>query len=253
MGRRARLAVPLFLRPAGRGGHRRPALCFDGLDTFADRLAQRRSRCCASDNMFVPDGWRWRTCCGQARTSCTSCSRSALRQGQAREAERGAAYESGTATRAACTFARRSTTMAGIGGRCLLTPGPWRAVRLEAYQRAHRRAALPCRGRRRSAQRSIAGARHGGNPSPPGRRASRGAAETDAMGLRAVRPGRRGASTRRCVPVERWRRPHTFTVEWPQLWWPHGHGAQPLYAWSPHCIGGRPGHEAAERIKKVSR
>jgi beta-mannosidase len=202
------------------------ALCFDGLDTFAT-VWLNGEQVLSSDNMFVPQ----RVMIGHlARSGANELCilfESALRHGKAREAKRGALQAwNGDVSR---VYVRKAQYHYGWDwGPTLLDAGPWRAVRLEAYR--VRIAELDCPVEVAADLATAAlpvrvsiETPHPPTPSPTPGRGGEFAIRLDLFGPDGA------ALAAVTIPVEGGVAQHTFTVESPQLWWPTGYGAQPLY------------------------
>lgn len=192
-------------------------LCLDGLDTFAtvwlngEQIAQ-------SDNMFLP-----------LRVNCTGKLRegenelrilflSPLRVGREREAADGTKGISwnGETSR---LFVRKAQYHYGWDwGPQIMAVGPWKAVRLEAY--AARVADIHC---------PAAVAEDLASATLPVRVQVEQAGE-GALDVRLALLAPDGATLEEAmVAVADGAAQHTFHIDTPQLWWPHGYGAQPRY------------------------
>jgi len=198
-------------------------LCCDGLDTVAT-VWLNGERVLSADNMFVP----WRVDVGASlrpgRNILAIVFESALRVGKAREAEWGArTVWNGDASR---VYVRKAQYHYGWDwGPCLLTAGPWRPIRLEAASArivdAH--CVVEVADDLRDAAVSI---RVTVEADPPD-------AGAGALGVRLRLIDPRGAVVGQAdLPVEgggAGAAAHRFVVPDPELWWPNGYGAQPLY------------------------
>ena len=196
-------------------------LCCDGLDTVAT-VWLNGERVLNADNMFVP----WRVdvdaLLRPGRNLLAIVFESALRVGQAREAEWGVrAVWNGDASR---VYLRKAQYHYGWDwGPCLLTAGPWRPVRLEAASARIVDVDCPV---------EVAGDLGSATLSIHATVEVDQAADGDgALGLRLRLIDPRGAVVDQVeAPVEGTREAaHRFVVPDPELWWPNGYGAQPLY------------------------
>ncbi|MEP7356220.1 MAG: glycoside hydrolase family 2 protein [Anaerolineales bacterium] len=106
-------------------------LCFDGLDTFAT-VWLNGAEVLAADNMFVPHRLPARQHLRAGRNELWLLFESAVRRGQALEAQYGRRpLWNGDSSR---LYVRKAQYHYGWDwGPTLLTAGPWRAIRLEAY------------------------------------------------------------------------------------------------------------------------
>jgi beta-mannosidase len=207
------------LPPHLAGGADAIDLCCDGLDTFAT-VWLNGAQIISSDNMFVPLRVDVRALLRPADNELRVLFRSALREGKVREGEHGArALWNGDSSR---LYVRKAQYHYGWDwGPCLLTAGPWRPVRLEAY--AVRIADLRCPVTlsddclRATVDVQAAIARAPGAPDAP-------------LALRLTLRDPQGAEVAAATaPLRGEGAAHTLTLDAPQLWWPNGYGAQPLY------------------------
>src|SRR5581483_2333627 len=195
------------------------ALCLDGLDTFAT-VWLNDTPVLTSDNMFVPQ----RVPIGQLAQAGANELRilfeSALRRGHERAETYGdLRVWNGDASR---VYVRKAQYHYGWDwGPTLMTAGPWRPVRLEAF--SARIAEIDC---------PAEVADDLGSARLPVRVQVELAPGAPSSGL-SVRlelfgpAGEQIASA--TAPVKNGAAQHTLAVEAPQLWWPHGYGEQPLY------------------------
>lgn len=195
-------------------------LCCDGLDTVA-MVWLNGKQVLATDNMFLP-----------RRVSVTEHLQpggnvlvilfvSALRCGKDREAQWGRrAAWNGDPSR---VYVRKAQYHYGWDwGPCLLTAGPWRAVRLEAG--ADRIAEVHCPVEVASdLERAVIPV----TLSVEVDAAAGGLAR--AVDLRLIDPSGTVADRVRLHVSEGGEVRHSFVVDRPELWWPNGHGSQPLY------------------------
>ena len=211
---RCRFDMPLELATA-------PAidLCCDGLDTFAT-VWLNGAQVIASDNMFVPHRADALPLLKPEGNELRVLFRSALREGKALEHEHGQrALWNGDSSR---LYVRKAQYHYGWDwGPCLLTAGPWRPVRLEAY--AARIADLRCpialSDDLQSATVDVHATvvRASGSPDTP-------------LALRlALRDPSGAVVAEATAPVHPDSAGATLSIPTPQLWWPNGYGAQPLY------------------------
>jgi len=196
-------------------------LCCDGLDTVATVWVN--GQCVLdADNMFVP----WRVDVGASlrpgRNLLAIVFASALRVGKAREAEWGArAVWNGDASR---VYLRKAQYHYGWDwGPCLLTAGPWRSIRLEAASARIIDAYCPV-----EVAADLGSATISVHVIIDVDQATD---DAGALGVRLRLIDPRGAVIDQVeVPVEGANEAaHRFVVPDPELWWPNGYGAQPLY------------------------
>lgn len=191
------------------------ALVFDGLDTFA-RIWLDGQPLAESDNMFVP----LRVAVGgrltPGRHALWIRFDSALRRGRALEAHHGARpLWNGDSSR---LHVRKAPYHYGWDwGPTLLTCGPWKAVRLEAFDLRIAELASPV-----TLDEDLTHARVDLHTRLDGDLAGSVVLEHALHGP----DGTLVATHRSPATVQ-----HTasLSVDAPQLWWPAGHGAQPLY------------------------
>ncbi|MEN9485277.1 MAG: hypothetical protein RJB37_3157 [Pseudomonadota bacterium] len=196
------------------------ALVFEGLDTFA-RVWLDGQPLAESDNMFVPlrvDITARLPHAGPSRHTLWIRFDSALRRGRALEAHHGARpLWNGDPSR---LYVRKAPYHYGWDwGPTLLTCGPWKAVRLESADLRIAELASPV-----TLGDDLAHARVDLHTRLDG----------DLLGSIALEhtlrdPAGTLVATHRSPATAQ----HTasLSVDTPQLWWPAGHGAQPLY-WS---------------------
>jgi beta-mannosidase len=202
------------------------ALCFDGLDTFAT-IWLNGEQVLSSDNMFVPQRVMIERQARPGTNELRILFESALRHGTARAAEPGALQAwNGDVSR---VYVRKAQYHYGWDwGPTLLDAGPWRAVRLETY--AARIAEIDCpvevAADLATATLPVRVAVEAPHPPAPSPTPGRGRELTIRLDLLGPDGAALAAVT---IPVEQDIAQHTFTVESPQLWWPSGYGAQPLY------------------------
>ena len=193
----------------------RAALCFDGLDTYAQVWLNGRS-ILESDNMFVPQ----RVAVGEelllGRNELRICFTSAWRRGRELEAQHGGPRPlwNGDSSR---LFVRKAQYHYGWDwGPTLVTAGIWRGVRLEssdariALLHAPINLSEDLRQAQIAVQADLEGMLNG---------------LTLQLELRDPDGALLEAATISAVPqLER-----LFALDAPQLWWPHLYGAQALY------------------------
>ncbi|MDX2162097.1 MAG: glycoside hydrolase family 2 protein [bacterium] len=197
-------------------------LCFDGLDTFAS-VWLNDVHILTSENMFLPARVTVRDVLKASGNTLVIHFASALRVGKAREAEHQArppqpgqrTVWNGDPSRA---YVRKAGYHYGWDwGPTLLTCGLWRGVRLEAY--AARIADFNCLPEvaddLSSATLPIAVGVEGGAPGDQVEMVL-----TDPHGVEQVRITMR---------LDGQRVKQTLLIDTPQLWYPNGYGAQPLY------------------------
>ena len=197
-------------------------LCFDGLDTFA-QVWLNGELILESENMFVP---RRVSVAGKLREGTNELRvyfASALRRGQEIEAELGQRWLwNGDSSR---LYVRKAQYHYGWDwGPVLMTAGLWRGVRLEIY--AARLEGLACAV---SVPEELNRAEFPVSVNVVGQ--SSGNVLLELLGPDGA------AVASQTLPaagtVE-----HTFNVQNPALWWPAGHGEQPLYTVRASLDGG---------------
>lgn len=191
-------------------------LCFDGLDTFAT-VWLNGQQILVSDNMFVPHRIEVGALLQPGQNELRILFESALRRGKEREAQYGPlAVWNGDASR---VYVRKAQYHYGWDwGPVLMTAGPWRAVRLEAYR--GRIADLHC---------PVTVAEDLQTAILPVTVAVEGSPATDATLVLALYDPAGELVEQTTLPVTGASVSHTFTVTAPRLWWPRGYGEQALY------------------------
>ncbi|MDQ4075514.1 MAG: glycoside hydrolase family 2 protein [Chloroflexota bacterium] len=192
-------------------------LCFDGLDTFAT-VWLNGQKILVSDNMFVPQRVPVGRLLQEGHNELRILFESAWWRGKEREVQHGVSHVwNGDASR---VYVRKAQYHYGWDwGPTLLTAGPWRAVRLEAYDA--RIAELHC---------PVEVSAELDRSTLPVTVDVEGQATAAGLALRLALydpAGERVGGV--ALPVEGQRLTHTFEVESPQLWWPNSFGKQPLY------------------------
>lgn len=190
-------------------------LCCDGLDTFAT-IWLNGTEALRSDNMFVPRRVPAKHLLRTGRNELRILFEPALRRGREREAAHGAlAVWNGDASR---VYVRKAQYHYGWDwGPCLLTAGPWRVVRLEAY--TARIAALYC---------PVDVAADLSSATLPVEVTLAGDTSEAALRFELIDPaGTRVDSV--TLPAEGGTGSHSFELDAPELWWPRGYGQQALY------------------------
>lgn len=197
-------------------GREHVVLCFDGLDTFA-KVWLNGQQILVSDNMFVPHRVDVGAMLQPGQNELCILFESALRRGKEREAQYGPlAVWNGDASR---VYVRKAQYHYGWDwGPVLMTAGPWRAVRLEAY--TGRIADLHC---------PVTVAEDLQTATLPVTVAVEGVPTTGATVVFALYAPDGELVDQATVPVTGDSVDHTFTVTTPRLWWPRGYGEQPLY------------------------
>jgi beta-mannosidase len=197
------------------------ALCLDGLDTFAT-VWLNGHHILTSDNMFIPQRISVKPFLQPGQNDLWLLFESALRHGQERQAQYGVSpVWNGDPSR---VYVRKAQYHYGWDwGPCLLTAGPWRPIRLEAYEQ--RIADLHC---------PVEVAPDLSSAILPasieieaGHDASANLSDLTAH-LSLYDPAGE-LIDEATLPVEGSQLSHHFEVASPQLWWPNGYGAQPLY------------------------
>lgn len=203
------------------------ALCFDGLDTIAT-VWLNGTQILSSDNMFVPQRVDVRELLRAGTNELRILFESPIRIGREREATHGTmAVWNGAAHR---VYIRKAQYHYGWDwGPTLLTFGPWQPIRLEAYDARIVDLACPSEVAADLSSASVTvsftvedtgvaalplGAQHAGHML------------VAKVLLYNPDASLAGAAS---VAIEDSSAGHTFTIEHPQLWWPHGYGQQPRY------------------------
>jgi beta-mannosidase len=197
------------------------ALCLDGLDTFAT-VWLNGQQILTSDNMFIPQRIPVKSLLRPGQNDLWLLFESALRHGQERQAREGKMpVWNGDPSR---VYVRKAPYHYGWDwGPCLLTSGPWRPIRLEAYQR--RIADLHCPVEvapdLSSATLPISVSIEASNDAS--------ANHADFTAHLSLYGPLGGLIEEATLPVVADHLAHRFELAAPHLWWPHGYGAQPLY------------------------
>ncbi|MBX0330738.1 glycoside hydrolase family 2 protein [Oscillochloris sp. ZM17-4] len=190
------------------------ALCLDGLDTFATVILNGR-QVHSGDNMFAPARVDVSGLLRAGENELGILFESAMRRGKLIEAERGRLHLwNGDASR---LYVRKAQYHYGWDwGPTLMDAGPWRPVRLElgAARIAELRCPAEVADDLEAADLPVTVSLEG--------------AEGLRVRLALISPG--GAlADEASVDVSDGAASHSFRLEEPQLWWPNGYGAQPLY------------------------
>ena len=199
------------------------ALCFDGLDTFA-RLWLDGEPLAESENMFVPLRVDVTGRLAPGRHTLWMRFDSAWRRGRAIEAHHGGPRPlwNGDSSR---LHVRKAPYHYGWDwGPTLLTCGPWKAVRLEASDVRIAELASTV-----ALDDDLAHARVDLHTRLEGTLAA-GAEVCHTLRDAAGRP----VATHRSHATAQ--HATTLHIPTPQLWWPAGHGAQPLYTLDSHLV-----------------
>nr|BBH90387.1 beta-mannosidase [Thermosporothrix sp. COM3] len=193
-------------------------LCFDGLDTFAT-VWFNGTRIIGCENMFLSHRVPVTKLLRPGRNTLHILFEAAMPHGKEREAQEGVrSLWNGDSSR---VYVRKAQYHYGWDwGPVFMTSGPWRPVRLEAYDA--RIAELHCPANVAADLRSAT--------VPVSVQIQSAAALTDAeLHLVVEAPDGSQVTTATLPVTEEAELQHTFTLENPQLWWPHGYGEQPLY------------------------
>lgn len=204
------------------------ALCCDGLDTIAT-VWLNGVEVLSSDNMFVPQRIQIQKWLHPGQNELWMRFESAQRHGKEREAAHGKLHVwNGDPSR---VYVRKAQYHYGWDwGPTLLTAGPWRAIRLEAYEA--RIAELHCPIEVAADLKSavipvqIEVEQVGSDTALP--LGAQHAAHLYLVKLLLYAPDGALVSAA-SVAVDGRMAQHQITIEQPQLWWPNGYGAQPLY------------------------
>jgi beta-mannosidase len=194
------------------------ALCFDGLDTFAT-VWINGTPVLTSDNMFVPQRVPVGPLVRAGANELRILFESAVRRGHERAETYGdLRVWNGDASR---VYVRKAQYHYGWDwGPTLMAAGPWRAVRLEAYSARIAEIECPAEVGADLASATL--------PVRAQVELAPGAPDTD-LSLRLDLLGPAGEQIATAtVPVADGAAQHTFHIDAPQLWWPHGYGEQPF-------------------------
>jgi beta-mannosidase len=192
-------------------------LCFDGLDTFAT-VWVNGEQTLVSDNMFLPQRLPVTSLVKPGANEVWILFESALRRSREREAVLGPLEAWNTDP--SRVYARKAQYHYGWDwGPCLITAGPWRAVRIEAYDAriadVHCPMTLTDDLQQADISVSVDIDQHAD-------------AALLCLQMELYDPqGKRIALTYSSVYDSTIK--HTFTIDHPTLWWPNGYGTQPLY------------------------
>ncbi|MFO7168546.1 MAG: glycoside hydrolase family 2 protein [Chloroflexota bacterium] len=216
-----------FELPEGFADARAVALCCDGLDTFAT-VWLNGQQVIVTDNMFVPQRAEVRALLRPGRNQLRVLFESALLRGREREAEHGVlACWNGEPSR---LYVRKAQYHYGWDwGPTLLTAGPWRPVRLEAYDARIADVECPAEVSEdlQHARVPVAVSLEvGGDDADP----TQAAQLLDALAVRIELLDPDGAAVGGALLPAAGGSAHTeIAVGAPRLWWPAGYGEQPLY------------------------
>lgn len=195
------------------------ALCSDGLDTFAT-VWLNGTQILSSDNMFLPHRVQVKHLLRTEQNELHILFESAMRKGKEREAQYGALpLWNGDSSR---LYVRKAQYHYGWDwGPILMTAGPWRALRLEAYNARIEDLHCPYE--------IDASLQHATLPINITLEESSTATQAGLqVHLDLYAPtGELAAST--TLPVQGKELRHTFELAQPHLWWPRGQGEQALY------------------------
>jgi beta-mannosidase len=212
-------------------------LCCDGLDTIAT-LWLNGIQLFSSDNMFVPQRVDISEVARVGQNELRILFESPVRVGKQREETHGAMRVwNGDASR---VYVRKAQYHYGWDwGPTLLTFGPWKPIRIEAYDACISDLACPITLAsdlsQAQLQVTIQVEDTGGALIPLG--AQHAAHRLIAvLALHAPDGQLIGAAS---VAIDENQASHTFTIDQPQLWWPHGYGAQPRYTLEVHLEHGQ--------------
>jgi beta-mannosidase len=208
-------------------------LCFDGLDTFAT-VSLNGQKVLEADNMFVPHRVNIKDLAKFGENELVIHFESALRRGRETEAAHGGKRPvwNGDGTR---LFVRKAQYHYGWDwGPVVLCLGPWRDVYVESYStriadvltttklsadfsQAELEVAVTFAGTTNEVKLELY--------SPDGKLLE---SETFSKQNKGLKP---------LVSADAGEVQHTFKLEHPQLWYPHGYGEQPLYKLVVKCAG----------------
>lgn len=232
----------VFELPAGFADAPAVALCCDGLDTIAT-VWLNGAQVISSDNMFVPQRAEVKGLLREGRNELRVLFESALLRGREREAEHGVlACWNGEPSR---LYVRKAQYHYGWDwGPTLLTAGPWLPVRLEAYEARVADLSAPPHVAEdlASATVPVRVELELGASSDPVARARLLADIT--VHIELLSPAGDVAASAR-VPAALGVAHAELAVAAPELWWPRGYGAQPLYTLAVSVERG------AERLDRV--
>jgi beta-mannosidase len=196
-------------------------LCFDGLDTYAT-VWLNGQQILVSDNMFVPQRVPVKDRLRAGRNELRLLFESALRRGQAIEAQLGKLpCWNGDASR---LYVRKAQYHYGWDwGPTLMTAGPWRGMRLEAYSARIAELHAPSE---LSDDLESATVRVAVNIAGEAGGATVKLELLDPQGQRVAAATAPLAGAAGAIGA---RADHQFLFGSPQLWWPNGYGPQALY------------------------
>ena len=196
-------------------------LCFDGLDTFAT-VWLNGQQILTSDNMFIPQRVSVHSLLRPEQNEIWMLFESALRRGHIRQGEYGTSLAwNGDPCR---LYVRKAQYHFGWDwGPVLITAGPWRPIRLEAY--TQRIAEVHCP--------SEVAADLNSAVLPVSVTVGAGKTTSDLAADLTVRLSLYGPTDELIdeakQPVQHHQVIARFEVTAPHLWWPRGYGQQPLY------------------------
>lgn len=195
-------------------------LCFDGLDTIAT-VWLNDAQILASDNMFIPHRVQVGSLLRPGSNSLYILFESVLRIGKEREAQYSmcTAWGTGDASR---LYVRKAQYQYGWDwGPTLLTAGPWRSIRLEAY--SMRIADLSC-------PIDVAADLNSATLPVTVNIETSSTSASDDITLQLALHAPTGEIVDEVVlPAIGSDMQHTFEIASPELWWPNGYGQHPLY------------------------
>lgn len=205
-----------FVIPAELFAQEHVDLCFDGLDTHAT-VWLNGQEILQSVNMFVPERLGVKALLRSGTNELQICFRSAFAEGKTLEAEHGKLHVwNGDASR---VYVRKAQYHYGWDwGPTLLTAGPWRAVRLEAYHSRIADLHCPSTVREDLQQATL-----------PVEILLDGAIGSDCTMQLALHDPVDTLIERITLTPTADSLLHTFVIDQPALWWPNGYGDQPRY------------------------
>jgi beta-mannosidase len=209
-------------------------LCCDGLDTFAT-VWLNGVQLFTSDTMFVPQRVDIAGAAREGENELRILFESAVRRGREREARHGALdVWNGDPSR---VYVRKAQYHYGWDwGPVLMAAGPWLPVRVEAY--TARIDDLHC---------TVELAADRGSAVVEATATVAGDHESSLTARLQLYAPDGALLAEADAPVGDGAAQYTFAVGDPHLWWPHGHGAQPLYTVRA-TIGATQPHTVEQRI-----
>ena len=209
-----------FNLPADFEEAKKVTLCCDGLDTFVT-VWLNGVQVLVSDNMFVPQRAHVRSLLRAEHNELHLLFESVLRRGREREAQYGKSMLWGREDTSRVYVRKAQCHYGWDWGPTLLTAGPWRPIRLEAYRVRIADLACPAEVSTDLSNATL--------PVSVTLETSNGSLPANMTMKIAVQAPTGEIVDEVTLPVTGSEVQHTFRVASPQLWWPRGYGGQPLY------------------------